>query len=696
MLSVPITDHEALARLTEKARQDLLTRIKIMEAIDAAPNKSRACREQAAALHGRSGMSAPTLYRNFFDWKRDGWRGLVNASLDPAFSERKEAPLSEKFVTHWLNTCLARQRGKARAARRALLLELRRWRAGDPRSAIPGYDVPPPDAEGHDHPAGWSEGNLGRLRPTRFQQAAMNIGRGRAADFRPQVLTTRVGLQPGQIVCFDDQVHDVRVNFIGNRRKAQRPLELCALDVFSACFIAHGFKPTVWNDITETRVMLRQEDMVWFAVHWLLDVGYREDTGTQVICEHGTAAFPDWLRAKIDELSAGKITFVAGGVDRRASFPGMFDGPARGNFRIKAGLESSFNLVRNETDHLIGQVGKDRDHAPEQWEAQLRHNERLLLAETLLPKIAGMLRTPLLEWNQFIRDMLGIYDLIDHRQEHDLEGWLKADLIAREWRPQAALPWLPADVIEAMAPEERRAVLSLVDSNPSALARVRKLSPREVWSRRSGLTRPPGHWLPLLLPAEPPYAVERVVQDNHTFEFCDQEITPEPMRFLAEVRGEFLRPGQKFMTFVNPFRPDALYVCDGKGRYLGECRPWHRVCKSDTDAIHRRCGEAKAIESRLLGPVALAGAALTRSRTEDAQHNARVIREAAAQVLENGKADQRKQARDLSGVPDMGDLVESRETSVESQNHPSLDAIHDPQTELYEVTEANDGAEGLL
>jgi hypothetical protein len=428
------------------------------------------------------------------------------------------------------------------------------------------------------------------VKPTPFEQTAFSIGRGAAAAFRPQVFTSRVGLKPGQIFFFDDQVHDVRVNFVGNQRKIQRPLELVCMDCFSAAFVAHGFKPTVWNNATESRVMLRQEDMVWFAMHWLLNVGWREDTGTQVIAEHGTAAFPSWLSEKISELTQGKITFTAGGVDRRAAFPGMFEGPARGNFRIKAGLESSFNLVRNETADVTqfpGQVGRNRDSAPEEWEARMRQNEGLLLAAQALPKeLAEQLRFPFLEWNQFVHLALSIYDVIDRRTWHELEGWKAAGLLAHEWRLAPEAPWLPMASLLSLDDGQRVVAEGLLAADPVGLSRVRKLSPREVWQRQAGeLTRAPGYWLALLLPPEAPYAFERTVGSDHLFEFQDGEVSPEPLRFLACVdrpmegagtlrvtdprSGGYLRPGEKYLTHLNPWCPNELHLCDARGRFVG-------------------------------------------------------------------------------------------------------------------------------
>lgn len=674
--SVPRADLAEFGALPDDVRADVATKLRLLERIWRSKGSVQGqCSDLAARLQ-RRGFSAKRLVTLYYEFTKSGdWRVLVNKAKAPECADRMTG-LPGEFRTFAHDFLIRNQRGKARERYRALLDRLMMWRrTASSKYSIPGYDAPPADAPGCDHPEGWSYSRLMRLvKPTPFEQTAFSIGRGAAAAFRPQVYTTRVGLKPGQIFFFDDQVHDVRVNFVGNKRKIQRPLELVCMDCFSAAFVAHGFKPTVWNDATESRVMLRQEDMVWFAMHWLLNVGWREDTGTQVIAEHGTAAFPDWLRDRITGLTQGKISFTAGGVDRRAAFPGMFEGPARGNFRIKAGLESSFNLVRNETADLTqfpGQVGRNRDAAPEEWEARTRQNEALLLAAQALPKeLADQLRFPFLEWNQFVSLALSIYDVIDRRTWHELEGWQSAGLLANEWRLAADAPWLPMAALLALDDGRRAVAEGVLAGDPVTLSRVRKLSPREVWQRGcNDLTRAPGYWLALLLPPEAPYAFERTVGKDHLFEFEDSEISPEPLRFLAQPEGAsgvspevwetgtagrmpaapYLRPGEKFMAYLNPWCPSELHLCDARGRFIGSCPAWRTESKADLEAIHRRMGAAMKIEKELLGPVARAGAELSRQRAADAEFNARLLENAP--VTRAGETKQR-QANALEDLAD--------------------------------------------
>jgi hypothetical protein len=80
----------------------------------------------------------------------------------------------------------------------------------------------------------------------------------------------------------------------------------------------------------------------------------------------------------------------------------MFEGARKGNYRFKGAIESFFNLVRNETAMLPGQVGKDRDHSPEQMVGLERYNNQLLKAAAeLKPEEAARLKFPVLEWNEW-------------------------------------------------------------------------------------------------------------------------------------------------------------------------------------------------------------------------------------------------------------------------------------------------------
>lgn len=636
--------------LPADVREDAALKLRALEKISTATNKRATAERIEAQMGQRRGFSAKRLINLLTEYRQSGdWRVCVDKAR--AQMLRPDLELSSKRRAEFLDWArgflLLNQREKFRPRYRKLMEQLTLWRTtGRKEYAIPGYDSAPDNAPGQNHPPGWSAANLLRTcGGTKFEKKAIAVGRGASADFRPMVLTTRARAKVGQIFFFDDNEHDMKVRHITNMSRVMRPLEFACLDYFSGCFVANLFKPTLYDEAEDKRIMLRSTEFIWLAVNWLLDIGWRSDTGTTLVAEHGTAKFPKWFQEKVTELTNGLVKFEEGAVDRRAVSDAFFKARARGNFRTKSPLESMFNLVRNETADLMtfpGQVGKDRDHSPEELAAREQHERQLALAELILNREQqSLLRHDFLEWNQWRNMAFEVYAKINRRSgpglewwEHQLEGWIEAGNIANEWRlPAPSAPggfsdWLDASALANMD-DGAKAIRSVLHSNPAELTRIRKLSPWEVWQRGSReLTRAPMSWLPLILPLEMGRPVK--VADDHTIEFSDQTISPDRLRFIARVRDDagretILRPGTECLGFVNQFNPRAIYLCDEKGRGLGEAPFWGRADRTDDEAVADRNREVRRVEAALLAPVVKAGAALERRRAENAAHNAAVL-----------------------------------------------------------------------
>lgn len=657
-----IPAEERLA-LPVKVREEATLKLSMLARIHRAKNKSAETARQAASMRGEPGFSKKTLERIYQSYvKCWDWRVCANKAKAPELrgGELVLSVLRRREFLDWAHGfLLLNQREKFRPRYRKLMERLELWRRTSRKEyAIPGYDAAPANAPGQNHPAGWSPSQLGRLcNGSKFEKRAMGVGRSAAAEFRPLVLTTRALMKIGQVFFFDDNEHDMKVRHLGSQGRVLRPLEFSCLDHFSGCFVANVFKPTLYDEETEKKVKLRAVEFLWLAVHWLLDIGWRADTGTQLVAEHGTAKFPQWFQDRITELTKGKVTFEEGAVDRRAACEGFLKGPARGNFRTKSPLESMFNLVRNETSDLLmfpGQVGLARERSPEELPARESHEKQLALAELVLSRDGvERLRHDFLEWNQWKQMAFEVYAKINRRGgpglewwEHELEGYVEAGLIASEWRlPCSVRPmaggesshrldatytdWMPASALEALN-GEAAAIRELLHADPVNLTRNRKLCPWEVWQRSAAeLTRAPLWWLPLLLPPEMGRPVE--VADDHTIEFQDQTISTDKLRFLARMTSghrpdatteEILRPGSRYLGFVNQFNPQAIYLCDASGRGLGQCPRWARVDRCDQEAVAAQSREARRMEAALLAPVAKAGAELARVRADNAAWNA--------------------------------------------------------------------------
>lgn len=648
--------------LSESAREEAALKLRLLERIHHAKNRQATAARLAAEMHGRPGYSQKRLINlhHLYISNDYDWRVVVNKSKAPEARGGLElsARRRHEFLDWAHGFLLLNQREKFLPRHRLLMERLQKWRlTGRKEFAIPGYDTPPENAPGQPHPAGWSAGHLQRLcSGSKFEKKAMSVGRSAAAMYRPMVLTTRRHAKVGQIFFFDDNEHDLKVRHISSQTRVMRPLEFACIDFFSGCFVANVFKPTLYDEVEDKKIKLRSLEFLWLSIHWLVEIGWRADTGTTLVAEHGTAKFPEWFQERVRELTRGLVKFEEGAVDRRASCEGFFKGPARGNFRTKSPLESMFNLVRNQTSDLAlfpGQVGKDRDHSPEELTARESHEKQLGLAESILSREGvDLLRHDFLEWNQWQRLAHEAYFKINRRGgpglewwEHHLEGWIEAGLVANEWRlplgsrrgDEAGGPppyvggysdWLPQSAL-AKLNDNSPAIRELLHADAVNLTRVRKLSPFEVWERGNvELTRAPLSWLPLILPLEMGRPVR--VQDDHVIEFQDQSIGPERLHFLARVRHEdgsetILRPGTECIGFVNQFAPRAIYLCDEKGRGLGEAPAWLRVARGDDAAVAEKNREIRRLEADLLKPVAKAAAEHLAARQENAAHNATVL-----------------------------------------------------------------------
>jgi hypothetical protein len=615
-LSLSSADHALIAKLPDKLKEDTRLWIDVMTTVCAAERPLAAIEAISGRFRGVRGFSVKTMIRKYYEVKKNkSWHCLVDRAKLPKDESDK---LPEAFIEFWKSVCEQNQR-KSKPAWRMLIAN---WKSGKP---IPGYSEIPPAAI-HGVPKGWTYGNLMRFAPKDFELAVARIGRSAAAPYRPLVHTTRVGLEVGQYLFFDDLEHDIKVNFLGVNRKAMRPLELSALDLFSACKIAWGMKPTIDDEGIKRK--LKDYEMRFLLAYILTRIGYRP-AGTTLCVEHGTAAISEETEKLLDEASDGAIQVARSGMEGAAAL--VYEGRGKGNFRFKAALESSHNLAHNELAALPGQMGKDRDHSPEELHGREKHNNALIKAMAFLPPERAMLiRSPFLEFNQFMQLAGEVYDKINARDWHELEGWVESGLVANEFRLGLDLPWMSVQRYLEAPDHERQAIKALIDR--PGYAQARKLSPAEVWARgRERLIRLPGYLAPQII--GPENGVERKVGRNGLFEFQDSNIGPGTYRYLARAARpdgseEQLVEGETYLTFCNPFESDVLYVCKAgeiKGAYVGACARWQSIRRDDVEALKRQMGAAAKEESRRLLPFQARHTEEMRRRTEDAKWNTAVL-----------------------------------------------------------------------
>jgi hypothetical protein len=580
---------------------------------DALSSVTKPIKLSLQAIAARFGVSCKTARRKYDEWRkgRNGapprhWRSLVNLC-----KVREESTQSPDFVEYWKGLCESNGRKCAPAYRQFV----REFKEG---KLIPGID---PAISRKQIPAGYSYDNLMRYRPTDFELEAARIGRSAAAACRPKLFTSRKDLAVGRGILFDDMWHDMKICMVGQRRSL-RLLQLHAHDLFSACQFARGLKPRI-EEPDGTRVNLHESEMLFLVAHVLTEFGFHPD-GTVLFVEHGTAAIHDDLEKLLFDLSNGKITVERSGIEGYSSFAGQYAGRSKGNFRLKAALESLGNLIHNETANLIqfpGQTGSNsRLNLPEELHGRDRHFDTLQRAIIAMitdgvatAERVAMLRMPFVEFNQARWMIEELMERINRRSDHDLEGWLEAGLTTMDMDiPGIGL--MPAQSYLALPPEKQAAVSAIATPVP------RKMSPREVCDagRRRLIRFRPEQSARVLHSIT---GREVIVGSDHLIEFEDQTISPSPLRYLAH----HWSPGEKFTAVVNPMSPNVAHLFDARGAWLGIVQAWQTVSQLDAEALHRQMGEAARIEKQLLAPLAKRGAQITRQREADARHNAAVL-----------------------------------------------------------------------
>jgi hypothetical protein len=429
------------------------------------------------------------------------------------------------------------------------------------------------------YPKGWSERNLARFAPDAYALAIARQGRSAAAAHRPLVYMTRRNLYVGQFLLFDDIWHDHEVNILATQQRG-RPLEFHGLDLSSAYKIGWGMR--VRREVDGVHESLKTDDFRFLLASILFSEGYNPK-GTTLIVEHGTTVIDEQTERLLAIATNGAIKVERSGMQGAAAHAGQYAGRAKGNFRIKAALESLGNLIHNEFAFLPGQTGKDRQHAPEQSYGLLKRNDALLLAlRELSPERAQWLQWDLCTFGQFQLIAQEIYARINARTEHDLEGW------------------------------DDRYI-------PTQSGQMRRLSPLEVWKAGKRELRPISPEVVAMIVGTKS-GKERPVR-NHQISFVNSEISGDPLRFDAHQ----LPPRSKFLCVLNPFDTDRLLCFNARGRYVATLRRLHSVDRGDVEAVQRAAGQSAKIESALLAPIRKRQLKAARLKLASHKNNARVL-----------------------------------------------------------------------
>lgn len=618
--------------MPEAARRNLAWTHQLMLEIDGQPNKRKALAAAGEKWGHLPGCDTESFRRKYYAWIRAG--RCAEALLDRR-RLKKNSPVGavEKAYKRYAEN---NQRVSSEAFRQLLrdlsagveIPGVGTWqslfRKIHPDAHLParcpwGVENPPP---------GWSYANLQRrARLSDFEKAAARQGLGAAMEHVLPVLRTRVGMLPGQVLQFDDLWLDL-VGIWPGAKKPVRPLEFACYDTLSGCKIAWGIRPRLDRD-DGSRDSLKELEFRFLLAYVLCDVGFHRDGATLVV-EHGTAAIRDWLERRISAFSGGKLKVSRSGILGEQVHAGMFPGRGRGNFRMKPLIESGHSLAHHVTAALPAQVGASPEKAPEPFAGLEAYCKSLALAAAKLPEERrNQLLFPALNFNRLVELVGQLYDLMNDRTWHELEGWDECGFVAEEFRLGEESAWFPMAALRAMPADRRAAVAALLESRPD-LIRARKLSPREVWARgKSELTRLPRCHVPDLLGPEAARPVR--VETNGTIEFQDRYLGPGKHIYRARIETpdgfvQSLGRAASYVAFATPYHPEHLWIVDkDSGALLGFAPRYDRAGWGDESAIHELLGLQRADLAELSAPVRERHADQAAGRAALLAHNEAVI-----------------------------------------------------------------------
>jgi hypothetical protein len=574
------------------------------------------------------GVKAPTALRYFYAYKQHGRIGLIDRRKYARFlNDGAVRGLPPQFVEHWkgLNERFQRN-GGARHSYRVLMDSLKQWRRGSKDHVIPGYPTPPDNAPGVQHPLGWSYENLTRHLSTLGERALARQGRQAFKKYLPKVHTTRVGIDPGELLQIDDQWDDL--NVVWNNGQVARPLSLDLIDVASVCELQDGVAGRFEED--GKKVHLKEEYTFWLLLTHFEREGFHATRGTTVLHESGTACVSEELAAGFLHASEGRIIMDKGAVDRRPVMGMIFPGPAKGSPRFKSLREGRFAFHRTFTALLPGQAGRNPEEAPEEQAAIIRYTERLL---SLVPaEQQHLLILPMLKEEQYHERRRLIKAALNNRIDHGFEGWEECGFVEQIFRmpdwPEGK--WARLEMLqEAMlqlSPERCELLNMAMISSQEQLITSRRMSPLEVWQASASKRTPLSIWKRnLIIPQHMAHAV--TVGDDRMIQVVKDG---KPWRFTAKAETHNshelrFKPRQDLLLYINPLNPSRVLACDVHGTALGIMSLLEAPTRIDYEGYLKRQSEVQEIAREIERDVSLRAGHVTASRVAMANHNAKVV-----------------------------------------------------------------------
>ena len=597
----------------------------------------RAAAKEIAATFGAklTGISFQSLYRLAERFAASG--GSLRSLMDGRQLRKMNAgglADNAEFKAFWWQLCLDNKRATAPAYRELF----RRLAAGE---TIPGFGdwreifasehgglYPAPEracpyAAGAVVPKGWSARNLAKLKPDEFALVAARKGTMAATMAHlPDIHRTRVGLKCCQVVQIDDMWYEHKVAF-GANRHAQRVVEFSMIDVATGKFFAWLTKPVLEKEDGKKET-LKSRWTRYLVAHLLGTVGV-PDEGVLIMGEHGTASADGSLEESLARISGGRVRFGAGGLLSTPLGKGLYQGTPKGNPRYKGLLEGQHSLIKNELAAVRGHMGGGRDaqcefvYGMERQDEQLRAIARAL--RNVRPGIETRMDFPFMDFLDFKAIVDAMYDHVNGRRTHSLEGWDEMGFMSAEYFDASAAAWVPVENIRReTSPIVAKALLDAIHAGHVKVRRAR-LSPAEAWNLRAGdrtWRLPPGVIATEVL--GPQLAMTAVCSEKLELKCKDDSTLAEYVIPAIVDGGVALTRGAGYLVWVNPLDPFTAYVADAQGKFVGVARVSPKVCYGDQEEIERQLGvrqAALAAERKRLQP------AITRMQMREAARAAK-------------------------------------------------------------------------
>lgn len=577
------------------------------------------------------GAKYGTIVRMFKGWQKHGEVALLDMRKCAKYVEGAAVRgLPPLFEQHWIGRVESATRGQTlKQVHKLIMDELAQWRRGSKQHAIPGYDTPPKNQPGKKHPVGWSYARLVRLlKDKRPELALARLGRQALKQYLPKIFTTRVGLEPGELLIPDDDHWDITV--LWNNKQAARPIALDIIDVASACELMDGVMGR-FETADGGKVHLREDYTFWLFLAQFERHGYRADRGTTVLQEAGTAKVRSELAERFTSATDGKIRFQTGKTDRRALRGMVFEGKAKGNPRFKTFREGLNALIRTYGSLLPAPTGPHRDAAPEEQAALIRYTEKLI--KQVPAERHHLLRLPMLTEEQFHQVRMDLKAALNLRDEHEMEGWVESGYMKQVFRhPQWPEDhWQPFEKLQELmlklSPEEAADIARQIELHDGELVKTQRMSPAEVWAAHAHkLTRLQIWQRHLIIPAS--MAFRATVRDDRQIwvKHEGQVWRWDAMCHSPQGHEIHLRPGNEIMIYVNPLDPIEALFTTVELAAIGRATQIFTPTRLDPEGFLQRAAHRQHVEAIISTPVAHRAAAKAEERAEMIKHNERVVK----------------------------------------------------------------------